>query len=93
MNRDTFLAFLKQHIEQNPEHAAYVSDAVSHGLNRALQKANERASDMEVALADSLAKRWPKRVELILAKLMQWNGKSALRWDDTIKQLKKESSK
>lgn len=93
MNRDEFLAVVRHHIEANPEDAAYVSDHVAHGLNAALKRSNERAADMEVALAVSLAKRWPKRVELILNKLVQWNGNSALRWDDTIKQLKKESSK
>jgi hypothetical protein len=90
MNKDEFLALVKNHVSEHPEDAAYVSDYVSAGLGIALRKSNERAADMEVALAVTLTKRYPGRVKLVLHKLKQWNGHSALRWDDTIKELEKE---
>jgi len=90
MNRNEFLQFVEQYIQKDPEAAAFVSDRVAHGISSSRLEALERAADMEVALAVSIAKRYKGREELVLSKLKKWNGKSALRWDDTIEMLEEQ---
>ena len=51
MQREQFLQYVKSYIESDPEAAAYVADYVQQGLRERLNKAYERAVDMEVALA------------------------------------------
>lgn len=87
MTNDQFLEYVSTFVKTNPEVAAYVSDAVADGLDKNRKEALERAADMEVALCVALAKRYNNREALILDKISKWNGKSALRWDDTIKML------
>lgn len=87
MQREQFLALVRDYIKSDPEAAAYVSDHVAHGLNASRQEAMERAADMEVALSVMIAQRYKGRETLVLQKLRKWNGKSALRWDDTINDL------
>jgi hypothetical protein len=84
MQRDQFLAMVEGYIKIDPEAAAYVSDYVAHGLNASRKEALERAADMEVALSVMIAQRYKGREALVLDKLRKWNGKSSLRWDDTI---------
>ena len=87
MTKDEFLIFVRDFVHENPEVAAYISDFVAAGLEASRKELLERAADMEVALAVALAKRYHHRETLILDKISKWNGKSALRWDDTIKML------
>jgi hypothetical protein len=87
MQREQFLAMVESYIKSDPEAAAYVSDYVAHGLNASRKEALERAADMEVALSVMIAKRFKGRETLVLDKLRKWNGKSALRWDETIDDL------
>ena len=87
MQREQFLAMVESYIKSDPEAAAYVPDSVAHGLNASRKEAMERAADMEVALSVMIAQRYKGRETLVLEKLRKWNGKSALRWDDTINDL------
>ena len=87
MQRDQFLAMMESYIKSDPEAAAYVSGYVARGLNESRKEALERAADMEVALSVMIAHRYKGRETLVLEKLRKWNGKSALRWDDTINDL------
>ena len=86
-----FLNLVANYAKENPDVAAYVSDAVAYGLQAKLQESCERAADMEVALAVMVAKRYKGRESLVLNKLEKWNGKSSLNWDDTIEMLKEIS--
>ena len=88
---EQFLDAVAAYVGRHPEVSAYVASAVSTGLKSALDSTRQRAADMEVALAMALAKRGRKDADkAILAKLSQWEGKTSLQWDDTIKMLKGE---
>jgi len=86
-----FYLYVQSYIEKNPECGAYVSDFVAKGIEKARKQANERAADMEVALAVALAKRLKNGDDVILSKLEKWNSKASLRWDGTIELLRKAS--
>jgi len=88
--RDEFLAMIVQHVAKHPEDGAYVAEAVAEGIYRALRSANQRAADMEVCLAVTLARRYPKRLKIVLDKLSTWAGQSALNWTSTVAELQKE---
>ncbi len=81
LGRDQFLDYVRRYIEQDPEAAAYVADSVHVGLKKALNKAYERAADMEVALSVLAAKRYKGADALVKQKLEKWKGNTALRWD------------
>ena len=83
----SFLYSVKQYVKDNPHVAAYVSDFVAKGLEETLNENRERASDMEVALAVAIEKRYKGREDLILSKLYKWKDRAALRWDRTIEML------
>lgn len=87
---EEFLRYVEAYVKNNTDVAAYVSDAVARGISKKLNKANERAADMETALAVMVAKRYTKREVLVLNKLKKWKDESALRWDDTISMLEGE---
>lgn len=81
MGRAQFLDYVRRYIEQDPEAAAYVADHAQAGLRAALNKAYERAADMEVALSVLATKRYKGADALVKQKLEKWKGKTALRWD------------
>lgn len=81
MERQRFLAYVRNYIEQDPEAAAFVADHAQAGLRAALSKAYERAADMEVALSVLATKRYKGADDLVRQKLEKWEGKTALRWD------------
>jgi hypothetical protein len=87
VQREQFLTLVRDYIKSDPEAAAYVSDNVAAGLNESRKEAMERAADMEVALSVMIAQRYKGREALVLGKLRKWNGKSSLRWDETINDL------
>jgi hypothetical protein len=90
-DHEQFLDAVTAYVGRHPEVSAYVADAVAAGLRPALNETRQRAADMEVALAMALAKRGRKDADkVILSKLSQWEGKTSLQWDDTIKMLKGE---
>lgn len=89
-NDEGFLRQVREYVYNNPHVAAFVSDHVSQGLKAALQDSNERAADMEVAVAVLLAKRMKGKDGIVLEKLSRWNGRSALRWDSAIRELENE---
>jgi hypothetical protein len=82
-----FLNSVRAYVSEHPDVGAYVNDFVAHGLRAARAEALERAADMEVALTVAIAARYKQREELILAKLKKWQGRTALRWDDTVAML------
>lgn len=82
-----FLQQVQEYVEKYPEVGAYVSDFVARGIEASRMEAMHRAADMEVALTVALAKRYNGREDLILQKLNKWNGRSAIRWDETISML------
>lgn len=81
MNRASFLTFVRQYVESDPEAAAHIGDAAQAGLRLALNKAYERAADMEVALSVLATKRYKGADAVVRDKLAKWEGKTALRWD------------
>ena len=83
-----FLSHVREYVTKNPDVAAFISDHVAFGINESRKQTLERAADMEVALSVAIAARYKGRDNLILSKLEKWNGRSALRWDDTIEMLK-----
>lgn len=88
-DQQTFLAFVAQKITNDPELAAYLPDYVALGLRNAVRQANERAADMEVALVAMSDRRLKNGKELMKQKLAKWRGKTAMNWDDLLKEPKK----
>ena len=80
-DRASFLNFVREYVEKDPEAAAHISDYAQAGLRAALNKAYERAADMEVALSVLAAKRYKGADAVVRDKLKKWEGKTALRWD------------
>lgn len=60
-DRIQFLEYVQKYVEQDPYVAAYVTDYVHKALATAISAANERAADMETALAVLSAKRFKNR--------------------------------
>lgn len=87
MNREQFLEFVRSYVKSDPAAAAFIQTSVASGINDSRMEAMDRAADMEAALAVMIAKRYKGRETLVLDKLVKWNGKSALRWDDAISDL------
>lgn len=87
-DHSVFLKGVAAYVSANPEMAGKVSDAVTSGLLDAMSKLQERAADMEVALAVALAPRFKKNNPIILSKLGKWDSKSSLDWSTTITELK-----
>jgi hypothetical protein len=79
---------------QDPNMMRSIISSALGGCEHIARKANERAADMEVVAAMSLNARVFKGNQKFLAeKLEKWNGKTSLRWDDQIEELKKEKTK
>ena len=87
-----FLNQIEQYVAQYPEIGAYVSDSVANGLTTALSSVRDRASDMEVALAVSIAQRYKNRDALILSKLNKWKNASSINWNSTIKMIEEKEA-
>ena len=79
---------------QDPNMMRSIINSALGGCEHNARKANERAADMEVVAAMSLNARVFKGHQTFLAdKLEKWKGQTSLRWDDQIKELKKEKAK
>lgn len=89
-SREVFFEMVRNYIATDPEAAAHMIPFVAEGIEQSRKEALHRAADMECALSVSLAPRYPNKLDFILSKLEKWNGKSALRWDDTIATLVKK---
>jgi len=81
IERATFLEGVRRYIEKDPEAAAHIADYAQAGLRSALDQANERAGDMEVALSVLATKRYKGADALVKQKLEKWEGKTSLEWD------------
>lgn len=90
MNNSEFLIFVEKYVSKNPEVGAYVSDYVAKGINISRLESIERAADMEVALLFCIDKKLKNKNLVILEKLLKWQGKTSLIWNETILKLKKE---
>lgn len=84
MKRDQFLSFVADYIRQDPEAAAYIAEAARQGVSAALSEANDRAADMETALAVALARRYKGADALIHDKLKKWDGRTSLNWSHVL---------
>lgn len=82
-----FLRYVRDYVRENPTVASHVTEFVAAGLQDGLDKAYERAADMEVALVCALSKRNKDMDGLILDKLKKWEGKTACNWSSTIHKL------
>lgn len=82
-----FLQYVQTYIEENPDAAAYISEFAARGVERARKNDLERAADMEVMLSVAMARRFKEADQIILDKLMKWNGKTALNWQWAIEKL------
>lgn len=79
---------------QDPVMMRSIINSAIGGCEHNARKANERAADMEVVAAIALNGRVFKHQHTFIAqKLEKWEGKTSLRWDDQIKELKKEKAK
>lgn len=78
-----FLNAVRDFVSKNPEAAPHIASFVQAGLEEALGKARERASDMEVALvcATSPGFNKTKGHALIRDKLAKWKGQTSCNWD------------
>ena len=85
MNREQFLELVRSYVEHDPECAPMVTEFARRGVSAALDAANRRATDMEVALAVALAKRYKNADEVIRDKLSTWEGKTALNWSKLLR--------
>ena len=86
-----FLQGVKLYVENNPHIVAQLNNAIQSGINEALNAACAQAADMEATAAMALNARLFKGNQNFIAdKLEKWKGKTALRWDDQIKALRKE---
>jgi len=81
IERTAFLEGVRRYIKKDPEAAAHVADYVQAGLREALDKAHERAADMEVALSVLATKRYKGADILVKQKLEKWKGKTSLEWN------------
>ena len=86
-----FLNGVREYLAECPEIAPYVTEFIAHGISAALASARERASDMEIALLGTVTARMKNGDAMVLDKLKKWNGKTSLRWDDTIDRLEKRN--
>lgn len=91
IDRAAFLAYVRNYVEQDPESAAYLSDYAQAGIRAALAKSNERAADMEVAVAVLAAKRYKNSDAVLMDKLSKWEGKTALDWSWMKARMEQES--
>jgi hypothetical protein len=87
INHSVFLEYVHAYVKDYPEVAAYISNTVADGINESRREVLHRAADMEAALAVCIAARYKNRDALILSKLKQWEGKSAINWKSTIEML------
>lgn len=82
MTRAEFLEVVTGYVKDDPESAPYIAQASSRGVSIALREHQERAADMEVALASALMKRDKAHYgEVIKQKLDKWKDRTSLRWD------------
>lgn len=67
----------------HPEDAPAIVNACSLGIHAAFNRAAERATDMESALAQSLEPKLPKKIkeQNIRGWLMKWRNRCSLKWD------------
>ena len=84
MNREQFLELVRSYVEHDPECAPMVTEFARKGVSAALDAANRRATDMEVALAVALARRYKGADALIHDKLKKWDGRTALNWSHVL---------
>jgi ABC-type nitrate/sulfonate/bicarbonate transport system substrate-binding protein len=85
-----FIVSLKVYVQKNPHMVAALIQVIQDGINDALEETMHRAADMESVAAMALNARVFKGNQSIIAdKLEKWKGRSALRWDDMIKKLRK----
>ncbi len=74
---------------QDPTMMRSIINSALGGLEHNARKANERAADMEVVASMSINGRvFKNNKNFLLQKLEKWQGKTSLRWDDHIKELK-----
>jgi len=86
VTREQFLAMVQDYVEKDPEVAAHIHRYVEAGLRAALNTANERAADMEAALALMMAERYDKRKakEFVKERLRKWAGQTSMKWDSIL---------
>jgi hypothetical protein len=87
-----FLASIRDYVAENPTVAPHVAAFATAGIEIALNKAYERAADMEVALVCALSKRRKDMDGLLLTKLKKWEGRTSINWETEIKQLSSKNS-
>jgi len=85
--RAWFFKLVQTYISKDPEAAAHVATFVQEGLSQALRESNDRAADLEVALAILASRKYQGSEALVLDKLKKWEGRTALRWDWLIQKL------
>lgn len=68
MDREQFLNVVRNYVASDPGAAPYVTQAASAGVDDALREAVNRASDMEVALAVAISRRYKGADALIYDK-------------------------
>lgn len=79
--KDLLLKTIVSEVKNDPEFAALIPAAIQKGLRDAFVEANERACDMEVALAVAVAPRYKGKDEIVKGKLNKWKGKTSLDWN------------
>lgn len=81
--RDKLLFSVHAWVLEHPEDAPAVVNACQLGIHDAFNRASQRATDMESALAQALAPKLPKRVKEknIREWLMKWRDRCSMKWD------------
>lgn len=87
----SMLEQIRMELHSTPELAAYITDAMTRGLQESIRLQIERAADMEVVASMALHNRLFKGNELFIAqKLRKWQGQTSVRWDDALKKLEEQ---
>lgn len=91
---DEEIAFIKEVARRSQEPLmmrAIINSAIG-GVEHNARQAQERAADMEVVAAMALnARVFKGQQSFLVQKLEKWQGKTSLRWDDQIKELKEKA--
>ena len=81
IKREMFLQNAREFAKDDPEGIPLLIQAITSGLQIAIQEEREKSSDMEIIASVLLERKFKNRDELIKSKLKKWEHKCSLRWD------------
>jgi hypothetical protein len=93
MNRNEFIAFVRDYVTADPAVAAHIPAAIEAGISANLEEAKDRLAAMEVIAMMLASRKYATTDAVILAKLKELQGKTFCNWDAVIEKLRKDVDK